>query len=369
MEQLTSLLNRFDKEWQHRRRTLNTNNLLAAISDSAYNRHGISNSAEQLHASPSAICKALQKLPRHTFKTLHQQLLGTYSNSSRVFALDGSKFYVPKGFSKYGFKSRTNGVQVRRCAKRPIAMLSALVDVYTKHVHAYTVTKHFNERLAVSDLLPFLKKGDTVICDRGYYSARLYSMLTSHGINVVFRLKKDAFKAVKQFYSSSRSTSQTTVLLDSGKVLPMILHKYSVGGSKFVIGSSPRVTHVQKLYQLRWQVELCFRRLKSNLNLNYTFSLTPKLWEQHVEARILIDTVAVNDLSNHSNKDSCKRPKYKCRVFATRLTTSNVSNLFFGLVDRFFLLFKELVSYQFIGASCRNFYDNNRKVSRDNKSR
>jgi DNA-binding MurR/RpiR family transcriptional regulator len=310
MEPLTTLLHKFDSVWQKRRRVLDTKTLLAAISDSAYGRHGIANSAEVLGVSASAVCRALQKLPRHAFKTIQQQLVDTTTPSSRVFALDGSKFYVPKSFTGYGFRCRTNNVPVSRCAKRPIAMLSTLVDVHSNIIHAFTVTKHFNERKAVEELIHRLKPGDTVICDRGYYSLPLYSLFTSHRINVLFRLKKDAFSAAKTFYASRKTLKTINIQTKMGQLLPMSLHKYFIDGQTYMVGYSPGLSNVQALYKLRWKVELCFRRLKSNLNLNYTYSLTHKLWEQHIEARMLIDTISVKT-------DMCTRkgnsPKSMCR--------------------------------------------------------
>lgn len=333
MEHLTALLNKFDSTWQKRRRVIDTKTLLSAIADSSYSRHGIVNAADTLGVSASAICRALQKLPKQAFKTIHNQFVDTSTSSSRVFALDGSKFYVPKSFTGYGFRCRTNNVPVSRCAKRPIAMLSALVDVHSNTIHAFTVTKHFNERKAVEELMSRLKPGDTIICDRGYYSLSLYSLLTSRGIRALFRLKKDAFTAAKAFYGSKKTWLTVNIQTKTGQLLPISLHKYFIDGQKYVVGCSPGLRNVKALYKLRWRVELCFRRLKSNLNLNYTYSLLQKTWEQQIEARMLIDTVSVTVDSKvpcTETKSKFKpkpKPKAICRDMLHLLTNIRVSPL------------------------------------------
>jgi IS4 transposase len=53
------------------------------------------------------------------------------------------------------------------------------------------------------------------------------------------------------------------------------------------------IEEVKHLYKLRWTVETSFRRLKSNLNLETSHSMSLQLFEQELEARILLDTLAV----------------------------------------------------------------------------
>ena len=146
MNYINRLLEDYDKLWRKRHRSLDTKAILYAIANSAYNRHGIVNVADDLGVTPSALCRAQQRLPIHAFRDIQHQYVDSFLQSSRIFALDGSKFYVPKSFTRFGFKSRTNGVSVPRCAKRPIAMLSVLVDVHNKSIYTYAITKHFNER-------------------------------------------------------------------------------------------------------------------------------------------------------------------------------------------------------------------------------
>ena len=50
------------------------------------------------------------------------------------------------GFKNHGYKSRTNDIIVKRTAKRPILMLSALVSETSDSIFDFQISKHFNER-------------------------------------------------------------------------------------------------------------------------------------------------------------------------------------------------------------------------------
>jgi hypothetical protein len=125
-------------------------------------------------------------------------------------------------------------------------------------------------------------------------------------------------------------------------------HKYFIDGQTYMVGYSPGLSNVQALYKLRWKVELCFRRLKSNLNLNYTYSLTHKLWEQHIEARMLIDTISVKTARTQNRcwlvwveGESMKRTPsstelnlYRCRIlgFVKNNTYKNISSSWYFVI-------------------------------------
>lgn len=292
---LKTLLQDYDHEWISRQRSIDTIKMVNIICNSSYNRHGVCNAAEDHGVTPSAVCKAQRRFPKHGFKDIHHRYNQRLGDTSRTYAIDGSKVHVPRGFINKGFKTRTNDQPVARKAKRPMAMLSVLVDVHTKRIHAYTVTKHFNERLAAQDLLEHLHPGDTVVFDRGYFSFSLFETLHMRGIHAIFRLKRDAFKSAAVFYNKPHANCISQIVNKQGDIVPLLLHKYWHDGSKFMFGVTSGLgsSVVKKLYGLRWQVELAFRRLKSTLNLEYTFSLSPHIWEQHVEARVLIDTHTV----------------------------------------------------------------------------
>ena len=238
-EDVMTLFSNIDKQWIQRRRLLDTATIFCDMIDSALTRKGLEFiiHTHQKNYSPAAICKARQHLPDDTFRKVNDELILRYANASRIFAIDGSKFYVPNSFKSIGFKSRTNDVEVPRKARRPIAMLSSLVDVKQDVCFDYCVSRHFNERQSALQHLSKLHRGDTVLFDRGYFSAQLYSEYTAKGVDIIFRLKCDAFKAVKAFVvSKHQDTIIKTVV--RGRKLHIRLLKYYVNDKQYVIGTS-----------------------------------------------------------------------------------------------------------------------------------
>lgn len=305
-DSILKIFDSYDSTWIQRKRSIDTKTIFEyALRSSLYKKGTdfVLREAELddnhesdigLTFTPVALCKARQRLPKNTFSLLNSQIVDQHANMSRVFAIDGSKVRVPAGFHKYGYKSRTNDQEVPRKAKKSISMLSALVDVDSKVCFDYTFTKHFNERLCVLHHLEKLRDGDTIILDRGYFSADLYNKCRARGVHVVFRLKKDSFRYVKHFYQSRYQDQQISVVV-AKQMIQIRLVKYFIKGKVYVLGTSLTDTPtsvLQQLYKKRWNVELCFRKLKSNLNLNYTFSLKEDTCFHNVQSRILADTIS-----------------------------------------------------------------------------
>ena len=294
---LDTFLDSYDQSWVQRKRAIDTKTIFYSLCQSAITKTGISNVLHTIPISSAALCKARQKLPDNIFYNANKELIENKVCLSRIFAVDGSKFYVPASFRSYDFKSRTNDKDVPRKAKRPVAMLSSVVDVYQNVCYDYVVSKHFNERQSVYDHLPRLRADDLLIFDRGYFSHKLYNALVDHKIDAIFRLKLDQFKAVTSFVKSRRSDQQVTTRI-ANVLVNIRLVKYVVNNKQYILGTScfdKSRKQLAHLYHKRWNVELSFsfRRLKSNLNLNYTFSLKEKTWLQSVQCRILADTICI----------------------------------------------------------------------------
>ena len=246
LDECLTYLKEYDNEWIIRKRKITSEFIFKSLICSALTNIGISSCLEgfQSNVSHSAVIKARRKIDPNLFKTINTHIHSNIINN--VYAIDGSKIRIHSGFKKYGFKSRTNDKPVDRAAKRPLAMLSSLYGVESQTTFNYTITKHFNERKCVPKLISVLKKGNIVIMDRGYYSAKLFTHFYQTKIHAVFRLKKDANKTVK------------------------------------------------KLYKLRWGVETSYKRIKSYHNLNTIYAKTYRLWKQELQLRILYDTLLIN---------------------------------------------------------------------------
>ena len=183
-------------------------------------------------------------------------------------------------------------------------MLSSLYGVESQTTVNYTITKHFNERKCVPELISVLKKEDIVIMDRGYFSAKLHHYFHVAKIHAVFRLKKDANKTVRKFYLSQKTNLNTNIIYDE-KIIPIRYVKYFINGTKYIIGTTIKhMSHrlIKQLYKLRWGIETSYKRVKSFHNLNKIHARTEKLWFQELQLRILYDTLLIKTQINSVTK-------------------------------------------------------------------
>ena len=180
-------------------------------------------------------------------------------------------------------------------------MLSSLYGVKSLSTRNYTVTKHFNERKCVPELISCLSKGDIVIMDRGYYSNSLYDYFYQEKIHCVFRLKKDANKTARKFYNSNKTELNAKLLTKNNTFIPIRYIKYTINNKTYMLGTTitdMSSRQIKLLYKLRWGVETSFKRKKSYLNLNNIYARTEKLWKQEIQVRVLSYVIDKNTNKN-----------------------------------------------------------------------
>jgi hypothetical protein len=303
-----------DKLWVKRKRLLDTLTIVKVLHQTAILRRGLGHVLDMTNITPAsaaALCKARHKIPLGALKEVAQKVAARASTppGTRVLAIDGSKVHVPPRFKSIGFKSRTNEQPVPRPARRPICMMSSMIDVQTKCCVNYEVSSHFNERRAALDLLSAAHEGDTLLFDRGYYSYPLVSALLERNLHFVMRLKCDAFAAAKRFFNCTLNVQP--ILIQSR---PCRLVKYTIDGSKYMCLTSlaDDPSAIRKRYAERWRVEEHFKRLKSHLHLDHVNAQSMHSLFQDMEIRVLLDTLSiaahVRDPSSGSHRPKRKPP-------------------------------------------------------------
>ena len=304
-----------DDKWITRKRKITTSCIFNTITQCSLKKRGLQHILNQnnISLSATALSKARKKIPCELFKDINKKIQP--KSKSRIFAIDGSKVHVPPSFINDGFVSRTNNKPVPRPAKRPIVMLSSLLDVERKTCYDFELTKHFNERESAKIMIRrSVRENDIVIFDRGYYSKELLYELHKKKAIGIFRLKINAFKECKAFFENKLAKKQHLGIYvdEERKRIPVKLIKYYIDSKKYIClvnDNKLDINKIQNLYKKRWQVELSFKRLKSILNLENIRSLTPTSFLQEIEIRILIDTISLllkkyNLLLNSEKKDS-----------------------------------------------------------------
>jgi hypothetical protein len=314
-KRLFSLLRAADSQWQQRKRKITTASIFSALTSCSIRRRGIDHilKEHEKQFTAQAIGRAREKLPENLFRDMNRVLqVKGVRTEPRIFAIDGSKVHIHPSFVKEGYKPRTNEVPVPRPAKRPIAMLSSMLDVNTKTCFDAVVTKHFNERVAAKELFTTTIKGDTMLFDRGYYSKDLAMTAHGCGLQFLFRLKRTAFLAAKRFFNSPTTVQHVIFRGDDGTIAKFRLVKYYIDGKKYMCLTNVKGSRgeIKALYAKRWTVETSFRRLKTDLNLEVAHSMSADKYIQEIQARILIDTFAILSQSN-AGSDICDMKGYR----------------------------------------------------------
>ena len=247
-----------DSLWVKRRRKVNSESLVTCMLKSLQSNisvRSILGSIETCDFSGTAFQKALGRCPVNAFKHIYDRMISKCACSRRrVLAVDGSK--IPMGKSQTGF----NGMG--RYKSVPCGLLSAAFDVKSKTIVALDFSDKCDERSALVRMLDYVKAGDVLVMDRGYYSEALALILQEQGVQFVFRMKKNV--GLKTFTSIGARGYQTPL----GVVGAMT--NYEMSGSTFRLFHSNRIpaSQAKEYYRQRWGVEETFKTLKCTVKLN-----------------------------------------------------------------------------------------------------
>jgi len=144
----------------------------------------------------------------------------------------------------------------------------------------FDLVSHANERICAQHHLHTLQENDVVVYDRGYFS---YVMLHQHfdsRIHAVFRLQKNSYTVIRDFFSSRDTDIIATIYPSSQKrreimlkhpnlkIVPiqMRLIKYQIGDNTYCLGTTlvdqKQYSNTQDfidIYHARWGVEELYK--------------------------------------------------------------------------------------------------------------
>lgn len=291
LQTLNNLLSGSDKLWISRKRKINTKILFDVMSKVLIKNNGIKHTIsyngynnDYNNISDAAICKARNRCSHTVFDTIKDSLISKFNNSKYIFAVDGSKFYLPDSFSNIGFTTRSPN------SKKILGMISTIYDVNSKIPINTLLCKHHNERIAITNQLKSIPNNSTLIFDRGYYSKNLVKVLETNGIKYLFRLKKDANSSINNFYKNNKNYNKT-INIEGHK---MRLFRYFIDGKQYLCGTNIKssINYLKKLYKQRWTVEEGFKIMKSRLSFKYIHSKSLNLLKQEISIRELMFIVS-----------------------------------------------------------------------------
>lgn len=177
----------------------------------------------------------------------------------RIFGVDGSFLNLFKNFNKFGFSYASSNENYCQ------GIISCLYDINNKIPINYFLIKTRNEREAFRNQIKYLRSGDIVIFDRGYYSYDIVEKLEIIDVNYIFRLKSSK-KEVK-FMKKNNIIDHSFI----NKNINNRIINYRVDNSEdeyyLLTNLSYSIDELKNLYWKRWKVEIHFKESKYNLSL------------------------------------------------------------------------------------------------------
>lgn len=294
--------------------------------------------------NPEALLKIMQDLMQETYET--EDCLLTL-NGYFVCAIDGSDFILPSTPSNretYGVAENANNTEVA------MASVSSAFDCINKlfldiEINTYKYSEHLSAKDHLKKVKNILPKGSNMLCifDRGYPSIRIIDQMIDDGQKFLIRLKSTDFKRevaqlaeetddrwIDVIYDRIRTNEFRKDIRFRQKLLNTIYHLRFVkipltksDGEQIVEYLVTNLddmefdtTAVEELYHLRWDIETCYRSLKSQLRIEEFSGYRDILIRQDIYAgAFLYNTISMAIAENEKVKKAPKeRYRYEMKV-------------------------------------------------------
>jgi len=204
-----------------------------------------------------ALCAANRRFYSKLQPLIAGLLRKYFLRNGRRLAVDGSRLPINRKIANKNpeFKLTSSGSYVD-------ALLTTIYDVDKKIPIAWHLSGHHDERkgfLEIADSV--LRKGDTIIFDRGYFSNDILKKLHKKGVYFLFRMKKN----------SSLITNNKNGSWFRHDNIPMkrVSHIPSKTPYHLLTNIRQNSQNIADLYHQRWSVEEYYKLLKGQLSGNF----------------------------------------------------------------------------------------------------
>lgn len=244
----------------------------------------------------SAFCQQRLKLKPESFIELNEVLVREFYtdniikkwNNFRLLAIDGSKAELPRSKEVLSFFGHDN-----KPLKIPMTLMSTIYDLLNNIIIDSQIAPYSgDERTLAIKFLDHAKKGDLIICDRGYKCTWLFFCMHQRKINYVMRISAKKFiRPAQEFYKSDKMSEVielkecseeskkrldnlgiqfqpfklrfVKVLLETGEI--ELLATSLIDEKKYPTEC------FKELYFKRWSIEENYKHLKNHIELhNFT---------------------------------------------------------------------------------------------------
>ncbi len=389
---INEIASQYDEQWQVRKRVINSMLIILLIFRliCSKNTQSYGTTIDELwdncdrlnlplpqngSIAPSSFCAARMKLDESVFKQINQKIIATYAQQyqednkykwlgHRTFAVDGSKINLPLKLLSSGYKLPSKN------ANYPQGLLSCLYQVKSQMPFDFDLVSHANERICAQHHLYTLKENDVVVYDRGYFS---YVMLHQHfdsKIHAIFRLNKNSFTVIRDFFSSHDTDILVTIDPSSKKrweilrknpnlkivAIQIRLIKYQIGDNTYCLGTTlidqnqyKNIQDFIDIYHARWGVEELYKISKQIFSIEDFHAKSERGVKQEIFAHFALITMnrifanqADIDLnkSNDSvnNATDSKGSFLKAQTHTIKTNFKNCIHVFSRSMEELFLL-------------------------------
>jgi len=262
-----------DKKIIRRKRSLDTRHLLAYLFQIASDKlnSGTETKTELECENITSVSKQAieKKLDLLDSKLLNDMLISLHEHinessiftKAHIYAVDGTKISLNKKVP--GFHITKNGTYKK-------ALINTLYSVNNKVPIAFDLSDSLNEIGSfIKTLLQYVKKGDIVIFDRGYYSKELIKLLNDKGCFFICRMRKSSL-LVNDIPANEESSDITKNLDDYGKIriIKYTINKKSFYLSTNILSNVLNIDFFKEMYHNRWYIEEFYKTIKHDLSLN-----------------------------------------------------------------------------------------------------
>lgn len=294
--------------------------------------------------NPEALLKMMQDLMHETYEAEDSLLT---LNGYFVCAIDGSDFILPSTPSNretYGTAKNTSNAEVA------MASMSSIFDCINKlfldiKINTYKYSEHHSAKDHLEKAKDILPKGSKMLCifDRGYPSIRIIDQMMENGQKFLIRLKSTDFKRETVQLMAETDDRWIDVIYDCIRTnefrkdiqfrQKLLNTTYRLRFVKIPLTKSDGeqiveylVTNldemefdtmaVEELYHVRWDIETCYRSLKSQLRVEEFSGYRDILIRQDIYASVFVyNTISMTIAENEKvMKAYEERYRYEMRT-------------------------------------------------------
>jgi len=197
----------------------------------------------------------------------------------RTVSIDGSKINMLSCLEKDNFSTNKYKTYSR-------ALISCLYDTKNNIPINYNISTTFNERKVLYSQLKYLRSGDILLADRGYYCKELIKRLLNLNINFVLRLKKNS-EFAKKLIEFNKNDIIYDYKLDD-KIIKLRSIRYRIAKEDYFICTTLTNSYkfnmdkIKQMYKSRWNVETEYGYAKKYTTLKYLKSKSLNTIKQDV---------------------------------------------------------------------------------------